>query len=265
MNLDKAEMLYSCLLKTGAKANLQVIKINPYMLFWMNFSCIAVLVASVSSLKGNFSDFIYFTERINDFLIMAGLVFFLGTLMVQKKNITMYGENFLRPFPKYSLKTAHSKIVKRFKTQVIYWGIFICGFFLSSLTSMLFYPWLKTISTQVGKDMNHRALPIGEVPWSQDSDVLFWTWYFVSATALATSILLYACLLFTFIYSSLHVTTKLKLLALDLTSIDDRAQDVLEDAFKGQILPRKESEVLRRKSIDRLLKKIIADHIEIIR
>lgn len=244
---------------------LKVIRLNPLVLFLMNLSYIAVLVASVSCLKGNSTDFIYFTERINDFLITAGLVVLLATVIRQKKNITIYSQILLRPFPKYTQNSTHLKVVQKFKVRVIFWGIFICGFSTSSLLSLLLFPWLKIVLNLVDKGTHHRTLPIGEVPWSQESDLVFWSWYLVSATVLATSILLYSCLLFTFIYSSLHITTKLKLLALDLTSLDDRAEDILEHALKNQTIPKEEKRILFKKCIEKLLKNIIADHLEIMR
>lgn len=186
-------------------------------------------------------------------------------LVLQKESIIALVELQSKAFRSFPDDTVESKTVGGFRRRV---GIINSGMFImliSSLGAFFIFPVVSVFLS--GKSILTIPLPFGKVPFVFTSFVEFGFYYLLSAIALLTAASMYTCWYVTFVFSSLHISTCLKILAFKVQKLDFELQPLLDDIPED--LDISEHDFVRKlnvkKDANELLREILVDHVRIIR
>lgn len=234
------------------------------------FTCILFilfpsLLLNVSTLTLHIDDFI---ETIFVSLIYSCVSVHLLILVLRKESISVLVEQQLTAFKSFPKDSLESKVVEGFVNRVVRINLCIFIMLMSSLVSFFGYPVVSLLLSS--KSFLTIPLPFGRVPFDFTSNTNFCFFYILSSMALLAAASMYTCWYVTFVFSSLHISTCLKLLVVKVRKLDfalcPMLDDIPEDFDAGDFAALNLARRLYvKKEANELLREILQDHIQIMK
>lgn len=262
MELPIFQKLHRPCFELIATMNLKVAKYKLPYLIGNSLVSAVVICGNILYFMRNSCTFVQYVELVCDTAILAYNPIYVSILIRNKDKVQSYTDFLLSPYPEGVPSLIRCKIVNKFKAQCTLNSMVIILMFIYSI-QLYFVPLLDILFSSDKTFFTHLSLPIGKLPWPQDSVVVFWFWYLASAISISLAMRNYFCVISSHLCTYTKVTSSLQLLRLKLKLMDDT--DSLRYGLR--LLDFLNSTQLREvsKSSDLQLKECIVHHNEIIR
>lgn len=232
----------------GATVVLKACRMPLFLMLWIYLSFITTIAVNLMSFKGNKkgSSYSHIYEVFLDTAILLSILNQVTMTKIHGENLAVLVKYLLEPFKKYQKRTQQFTIIRQYKTRISICALAMASFIVVGNLFHGLTPLADIYWSSNQEAIEVWPLPLGKVSMKVGSVWFYTPFYVLSLSCVFVSSLMYVCWFLIMVCSTFHMMTKLKLLSLEVKSLNVKCEELCEyhlsfyNRKKRLKIPRKE-------------------------